>query len=446
MIDLEDVQSMVLRPGRVRELTIWFLSIGSAADLSIILGLAAKESTSAQTAAHKREGNPHSPDRYQATNIGVTAAGLRLAGITQREHDALPSTFTRGMRSAAAYLGDVGPSSPAHWDEPFGGSFPTPVHVVVFAWDGADPSAWWAGLGNGDLAVHPPWRGRRDATGDTVDDREPFGFRDNVTDPVIEGSGKPFTAGNGVWDTKREMWRPVRAGEALLGYVDENGAVSGHPDAAQIEHNGSYVVVRKLEQDVAGFHESCRQQGAAVGLSADELAARLVGRHQNGTVVGGHGGPGGNDFHYGSAPELGVDVAPSAHIRRANPRSGLFGAPEMVARHLLFRRGIPYSEPSGPGLLFLACCADLHRQFEFVQQHWLQDGNRFQLGRETDPLVGQRGDGGPVSIDIDRRNGSDGRRCVTLPSFVTTKGGEYLLLPSRRALRLLASRTGKGDT
>ncbi len=90
----------------------------------------------------------------------------------------------------------------------------------------------------------------------------------------------------------------------------------------------------------------------------------------------------------------------------------------------------------------MACCADLRRQFEFVQSHWLQDGNRFGLGTETDALGGQRHgpemeDGDNQVLSIDR----SGRRVSRpdMPSFVTTKGGEYFLLPSRSALHVLGT-------
>ena len=93
------------------------------------------------------------------------------------------------------------------------------------------------------------------------------------------------------------------------------------------------------------------------------------------------------------------------------------------------------------GLLFLACCADLRRQIEVVQGQWLQDGARFGLGRERDPIVGNRGtspapsdDEGKVSIDVGGR-----RRRTTMAGYVTMRGGEYFLVPGRDALRLLAS-------
>jgi hypothetical protein len=134
-----------------------------------------------------------------------------------------------------------------------------------------------------------------------------------------------------------------------------------------------------------------------------------------------------------------VDVPPSAHIRRANPRDDLEFADRIVPRHVLFRRGYPYEDESGErGLLFMACCADIQRQFEFVQANWMQDGNHFGLGRERDPLVGHRPGDDPDECEVSI--GHDGRRVRRrLPSFVTTRGGEYFLLPAPSALQVLGA-------
>ena len=252
--------------------------------------------------------------------------------------------------------------------------------------------------------------------------------------------------GDGIWDPALGAWRPVALGEAVLGHVDESGAVAGAPVAAPLEHNASYLVVRRLEQDVDGFWRSCAAWADELGepWRPEDVAAQLVGRHRDGTPLGRPpGGPGAGpagDVLYRD-PRFGpVAIPPSAHIRRANPRDALAFAPQVVGRHVLFRRGLPYAEPATDarphgrqGLVFVAGCADLQRQFEFVQARWLQDGDRFGLGAETDPLTGQRGDAAPVSIA-----GTGGERCRrALPTFVTTRGGAYLLLPAPSVLRRL---------
>jgi hypothetical protein len=78
--------------------------------------------------------------------------------------------------------------------------------------------------------------------------------------------------------------------------------------------------------------------------------------------------------------------------------------------------------------------ANLERQFEFIKSEWVEDGNFIGYPQEKDPVAG-------------RHDGTDGltipekpirRRIQSLPSFVTTRGGEYFFLPGLRALRWLA--------
>ena len=444
MIDHDEVQSTILRPMQQTTVRICFVRIDSRTEMREFLGAAAETVTTAAIAslrragAHRRmalEAQPQElPEDRWAVNVGVTADGLRLAGIDERVPDALSPTFTAGMRAAATRLGD----DPDDWQAPFDDD--DPVQAVVLDYGDAP-------LGALDPFVKraPRWSGRRGPG-----HREPFGFRDGISDPVIEGSGKPVGGGNGVWDPETERWRAVRTGEAVLGYVDESGAVAGHPDAAHVERNGSYLVIRKLEQDVEAFEAECGQWGAELGIPGEAVAAKLVGRTRDGVVLGAAPGDDSNGFLYPDT-EVGRQVPPSAHIRRATPRDSVAFADEIVPHHLIFRRGYPYEQQvekhrSVKGLLFMACCADLRRQFEFVQSQWLQDGSRFGLGRERDPLVGGRRE--PDGCDPERCEtpeqqvsmDCDGRRVRRpMSQFVTTRGGEYFLLPSRPAIRLLGS-------
>ena len=104
-------------------------------------------------------------------------------------------------------------------------------------------------------------------------------------------------------------------------------------------------------------------------------------------------------------------------------------------RNRLLRRGIPYLEPPAPdgvpaGLLFMAFCTNLGRQFEFVQRAWLNDGNVFGLVDQPDVFAGQRG-------NIVR---AKPRLNAVLPRLVTTKDGEYFFVPSVAAINKIAMR------
>ena len=76
--------------------------------------------------------------------------------------------------------------------------------------------------------------------------REPFGFRDGISHPAIEGSGIPGT---------NPQEQPLKAGEFVLGYPDEMGGIQ-RTQPEILGRNGTYVVFRKLHQRVAAFRST----------------------------------------------------------------------------------------------------------------------------------------------------------------------------------------------
>jgi len=143
-----------------------------------------------------------------------------------------------------------------------------------------------------------------------------------------------------------------------------------------------------------------------------------------------------------------------AHIRRANPRDSLTPNDPMeqiiTRRHALMRRGRPYFyDPAAQdyptvkpdakaktGLLFVALCADLERQFEMVQQTWLGFPSFHSLVNEVDPIATRSG------RDLAERNftiptAAGPLTLRNMQSFITMKGGGYFFLPSRSAVAYL---------
>jgi len=204
--------------------------------------------------------------------------------------------------------------------------------------------------------------------------------------------------------------------------------------------------------------------GAADLHARTLLAARMVGRWPSGAPL--TRSPGAdrpetaadNDFGYAAEDEHGDRCPLGAHVRRTNPRDSLPpdpGTKKSVAvgkRHRLLRRGRSYGPPidvdqalAGEaeavdrGLHFLALCADIARQFEFISHTWVQNPTFAGLLDDADPLLGghaARGNSFTVQGEPVRT------RVTGVPPFVTVRGGGYFFLPSARALRYLAREPG----
>jgi deferrochelatase/peroxidase EfeB len=155
-----------------------------------------------------------------------------------------------------------------------------------------------------------------------------------------------------------------------------------------------------------------------------------------------------NDFLFGTEDPQGLRCPLGAHIRRANPRESFEpGSKEQIEitnRHRIVRVGRVYTPEPGrkPGLFFMCLNGDIERQFEFVQQSWV-DGSSFHgLSGERDPLNGERGGGSSHTIPTP----GGPMRLEKMPSFVSTRGGGYFFLPGRRTIQYLASAGGSAPS
>lgn len=391
----------------------------------------------------------HKPRR--CLNIAFTADGLRTLGVSEAELQTFSPEFQQGMaeRTRSDVLGDTGDSRPEAWE--FGGPRSPAIHAVLllFGLGKADLEAWTAEhearLASARISVESRQYGVRFA-----DMREPFGFRDGLSQPPIQGSGK------------RSGDHPdaIATGEFVLGYENEYGLIPRVPDPPELGHNGSYVVYRKLNQDVTGFWSFITQQAGELqaldpAYTAEWLGARMVGRWRSGCPVAlspDHDNPQyatRNDFGYAD-DRGGLKCPIGSHIRRGNPRDSLEGDPAASAqatrRHRLLRRSMPYGEPQWVpgtsvadgverGLLFIVFNADLKRQFEFVQQTWVNNEKFSGLYDTKDPLVGDNDTQGSLHIPREPVR----LRVPRIPRFVSVRGGLYLFLPSKRGLHHLAA-------
>jgi Dyp-type peroxidase family len=286
-----------------------------------------------------------------------------------------------------------------------------------------------------------------------AEQREHFGFGDGFGQPAIEGSGVEHLPGQG-FPQLGGRWRPLNAGEFILGYPDED---SGRPEipVAPFGVNGSYMVLRKLEQNVPLFRTFLAEAAAAHGLTPERVAAGLVGRWPDGTPLAlAPDGPDPaisnvkkriNDFRYHDDPD-GRRCPIGAHIRRTNPRDALDPQGRLTLRHRMIRRGMPYGAPLPPGkvdtasrgLAFVCYVASIERQFEDVQREWCNDGDGLRLGLDRDFICGRprRPHEPPNKLLL------AGRKPILLEQprapFVTNKGGDYFFAPGVTALLALA--------
>lgn len=359
-------------------------------------------------------------------------------------------------------------------------------------------------------------------------EQEHFGFFDGIADPVFEGQYPPELEAEeliGQGRLHRGAWQPLPAGEFLLGYPDQAQEMPALPVPAAFSRNGTFLVVRKLHQDVAGFERAIAAQlpafqtwlGSADAPGPDHadareqarqlLRAKLVGRWEDGiplTVAPTYsdwqtfrrqlqmlralkkeGDLGARealqeqmrrlrDVRFEPEDRDGSQCPFTSHIRRSNPRDS--GDPTLsdqptdaerqrassllVNRRRLLRRGMNYGPRWQPqagaadplaacvddgrerGTLFMALCSGLARQFEFMQQQWLNYGSDFGAGNAVCPISGVADPGdaaAAATLIINTDSASNRPPFVMRPAAaVQCRGGAYFFIPSLTALRLIA--------
>jgi Dyp-type peroxidase family len=270
-----------------------------------------------------------------------------------------------------------------------------------------------------------------------------FGYRDRLSQPVIDGSGDEPTPGSG---------GPLKAGEFILGYPDETGAQPALPQPEVLSRNGSFMAYRRLEEHVGLFRDFLREHGETTE-GQELLAAKLMGRWRSGAPLVlapdkddpalGADPQRNNNFNYKHEDPQGYAVPLGSHMRRMNPRdtAANMNRRRMVRRGATYGPYLPENTPDDGkerGIAAFIICASLVRQFEFAQNVWINDRNFHELGNEKDPICGAQD--GTLEYKIPKR--PIRRKITGLPSFTTLRGGAYFFLPGLKALRWLATRPG----
>ena len=389
LLELDDIQSGVLRP-RPTPFAATYIIL-RIDDRAAGRALMRRLSEIVASAAH-----PESPARDTWVSASLTFAGLKSLGVPQASLDSFSPQFRQGNGGARATvarrrrersrtLGEA--ARHGRRSRRADGNFDR----MRAAGRGDRPSA--RGVSEYSRESRAIWRQDCHAL---PNETEPFGFKDGISHPAIEGSGIPGTNPHEV---------PLKPGEFVLGYPDEYGGVPAVPQPEILGRNGSYVAFRKLHQRVAEF----RRYLKANASNADDeefLAAKMMGRWRSGAPLSScpvHDDPAigtdstkNNDFLFKADDPLGYKTPLGSHIRRVNPRDADIAG---VARiHRMIRRGTAYGPPlpegvleddgADRGLMFAFVGANLGRQFEFVQSEWMNDSAFFGGTSERDPITG----------------------------------------------------------
>ena len=473
VLDTRQIQGTVL-PGF--DTSLQLLVFLQLRDVRAAKAWIAQQSASVATMANVLAARDASEKSHTWMNIGVSYSGLRK--LTRDATRFTDVAFREGMWTRSPLLGDsADPADEGHYRNWVIGSPDRDPDVLVIIGAESRESiarglqqlrrATSRAFGTVYTQVGSSLRGRKAG-------REHFGFRDPISQPALRGRLSDrvddfFTARNAGSAYGRGGHRLIWPGEFVFGYPEQDPTDTVHPGAVspagpQWARNGSFLVVRRLRQDVERFESFLRDQARSVAtldasladFSPAKLGAKLVGRWQSGaplrlasdcddTVLGGSDERN-NDFSYlGQSPNardngleggdsFGVTCPLAAHIRRAYPRDDTPAVSRAdVERHRLLRRGIPFgssrSTNTDRGLLFLAYQTSFVRQFEFVTRAWLNNPHVRHPGDGLDPIVGQHASGASrrFSMPIKRQNSSIDRVVMELPRWVTPTGGGYFL-------------------
>jgi Dyp-type peroxidase family len=513
-VDFSDVQGLVRHGYRKLKEAHYFLN--RIKDVTAARAWLAKHQFTSAVARPEPDG---------VLQVAFTFAGLQVLGISQAIQDGFPTDFRSGMTGDEARsrrLGDVGCNDPKRWSWGGRGNVPH-LLIALIAKSEQGLAALEANIKD-DLWDRAFLRPLCLSTSN-MEGHEPFGFKDGVSQPRPDWK-RELSRGGRKLDTRSRKSAPEKTlfgylteytnksalGEFLLGYPNEYGhytdrplvdptddpsdvlpRAEDEPSKKDFARNGTYLVFRDLEQDVAAFWKYADSQAKHQDEKKhrderEQFAQAMVGRKMTGEplverqtqLIAGvkQKLAAENQFTFLTDP-AGIKCPFGAHIRRANPRTadlpdgttrfnvagrllGFGGTDprydhlESVRFHRILRRGREYGPPvtidqalaeqtppeGGRGLRFICLNANILRQFEFLQNSWIANP-RFNGLEEADPLLGNREKlcaGDRTDTFTWPQASGVNRRYEGLPAFVTVRGGAYFFMPGLRTLQYICNR------
>lgn len=420
--------------------------------------------------------NAEEKPENEALQIAFTYEGLSFLQLPDPLLNSFCREFKEGMTAEQrrAVLGDIGENDPDNWE--WSGDS---VHflLMVYAKDQEQLEKSMLRIKEqtdrcGIELVHTL------PTGLLQHQKEHFGFRDDISRPVIRELLK---------ETPPENLFTFPAGEFIMGYknlydeyapaphvpfeLDTKGLLPVHPDLPErkdLGKNGSYLVFRQMHQNVHSFWKYMKEQTGAKD-EAIKLASKMVGRWPDGSPLArcpmapDPALSESNDFGYWDDDQAGLKCPLGAHIRRSNPRDHLVtetskkDSSEMAAKHQLLRKGRPYGPPVSPeldpknimdsaedeqdrGLHFICMVTDIRRQFEFVQNNWVSFHKFGGLENDADPIIGNHYETGQYKTnEFSVPHYPIRKKYSNLPNFTLIKGGAYFFFPGIKALQFIAN-------
>lgn len=442
--------------------------------------------------------------KLSATWVNVAFSHGGIAKLTNKKTAAQfgDKSFKQGLAARSSYLGDptgTAKGAPSNWK--VGGKDNEADMIIIVASDSQEKLQEMVDLIKTKATANRLrllFEQYGSALKGDLHGHEHFGFKDGISQPGVRGKlsnalGDYITPRYIANTDARRMYfaKPGQMlawpGQFLLGEQRQSSEsltspVSPATNFPEWARHGSYLVVRRLNQDVPGFWRFARTEAARVGLDSVKFASMLVGRWPSGAPImrtpnaenqalgddnfaNNHfiydddtrpsslrsiSGYAGDNFPQADADFLAKVCPHFAHIRKVNPRDSVtdLGKPEDNLIRSILRRGIPFgTEIVGKrilnkklllqerGLMFLGYAATIEDQFEFLQRRWSNSKVQPNFGGH-DPIIGQNGESTSRgrTIDFPKPDGSVETIAIK-KDFITPTGGGYFFAPTISAIR-----------